>query len=230
MSRAMLSVLLPLALTLGCGQSPPNVTPVAPGKPLSKAEADAAFAEQAQFISFLDDVSVQPAPQADLKTLSLTDTTGNQVALGEVAPGRHLVVVMTRGFNGGICPYCSTQTARLIANYSQIQNLNAEVVLIYPLEADKSQSLLQDFLGKVNAINKKSAEELPPFPVLLDVGLKVVDTLGLRKDLSKPATYILDPAGSVRFAYVGNTLNDRPSVKAIVQQLQQLQAADKSGG
>jgi len=218
----------PLALTLGCGPSTPTVTPATPGKPLSQAEADAAFAEQARYINFLDDVSVQSAPQADLKTLSLTDTTGKQVVLGDVAPGRHLVVVMTRGFNGAICPYCSTQTARLIANYSQIQKLNAEVVLIYPLEADKNQSLLQDFLRKVNSVDKRSAEELPPFPVLLDVGLKVVDTLGLRKDLSKPATYILDPTGSVRFAYVGNTLNDRPSVKAIVQQLQQQQAAEKS--
>ena len=54
---------------------------------------------------------------------------------------------------------------------------------------------------------------------MLDVQLKVVDQLGIRKDLSKPATYILDKEGQTRFAYVGESLADRPSVKALLEQL-----------
>jgi peroxiredoxin len=226
--RRAICICLGLAMTLGCGSSAPPPA-VSAAKPLSAAEAEANFVESAKFINFLDDVLAQPLPQADLKSLGLVTQAGEPQILGEVAPGKHLVVVMTRGFNGAICPYCSTQTARLITNYQKIRDLNAEVVLIYPLEADKSATLLQDYLSRVNAINQQPREELPPFPVLLDVGLKVVDMLGIRKDLSKPATYILDPAGSVRFAYVGNALNDRPSVKAILQQLEQLQTAGKAG-
>jgi len=219
---------LGLAMIVGCGSGAPP--PLAsPAKPLSKAEADANFVESAKFINFLDDVPGQSLPAADLKSMSLVTQAGESRALGEVAPGKHLVVVMTRGYNGAICPYCSTQTARLIANYAKIQELNAEIALIYPVEVAADQPRAGEFLGKVNSINSRPPEELPPFPVLFDIGLKLVETLGLRKDLSKPATYILDPAGSVRFAYVGNTLNDRPSVKAILQQLEQLQAADKAG-
>ena len=61
-----------------------------------------------------------------------------------------------------------------------------------------------------------------PFPVLLDVALKGVDALGIRKDLSKPATYILDAQGRLQFAYVGNTLADRPSVQALLEQLDKI--------
>jgi peroxiredoxin len=61
--------------------------------------------------------------------------------------------------------------------------------------------------------------ERPPFPVVLDVGLAATDRLGLREDLAKPATYILDKEGRTRFAYVGRSLADRPSVKSILEQL-----------
>lgn len=60
------------------------------------------------------------------------------------------------------------------------------------------------------------------FPVVLDVELKAVDRLGIRKDLSKPATYIIDRDGRVRFAYVGANIADRPGVDAIVAQLDQI--------
>ena len=68
-----------------------------------------------------------------------------------------------------------------------------------------------------------------PFPIVLDVELKAVNQLGIRKDLSKPATYILDKQGQTRFAYVGDSLADRPSVKALLDQLDALNK-DASGG
>jgi hypothetical protein len=55
--------------------------------------------------------------------------------------------------------------------------------------------------------------------VLLDVELKGVDQLGIRKDLSKPATYIVDPAGNLRYAYVGEHIADRPSVAALLAEV-----------
>jgi peroxiredoxin len=57
---------------------------------------------------------------------------------------------------------------------------------------------------------------------VLDVELKAVDQLGIRKDLSKPATYVIDKEGKLRYAYVGKTLADRPSVKAILAELDQI--------
>jgi peroxiredoxin len=217
--------LLPL-LALGCGADDPPLRVV---PPRSVEGYDPYGNVDSENITFLDDVQGQLPPQTELKSLTLASLDGAPVTLGDVAPGRNLVVVMTRGFNGAVCPYCSTQTAQLVTNYKQLQALNTEVVLIYPLQAEQDSPYYQQFLGRVNSINGTDENELPPFPVVFDVGLKVVYLLGLRKDLSKPATYILDPQGSVRFAYVGETLSDRPSLKAILQQLKQLQPSDQSG-
>jgi peroxiredoxin len=174
-------------------------------------------------INFLDTVAAQPGPETEIAELSFTDRDGKSVKLRELGQEKNLVVVMTRGYNGAICPYCSAQTARLITNYQQIQALGAEVVLIYPLQQPADSPKLGDFLKRVHELNSAPPDQVVPFPILLDLGLQAVDILGIRKDLSKPATYILDRSGAVKFAYVGNSLADRPSVKAILDQLQQLQ-------
>ena len=62
-----------------------------------------------------------------------------------------------------------------------------------------------------------------PFPILLDEELKAVDFFKIRASLAMPSTYILDQQGQVRFAYVGTTVADRPSIDALLQQLDLLQ-------
>ena len=63
--------------------------------------------------------------------------------------------------------------------------------------------------------------------------LKGVSALGIREDLSKPATYIVDQDGAVRFAYVGANRADRPSVDAVLAELQSINHAgpeESAGG
>jgi peroxiredoxin len=54
---------------------------------------------------------------------------------------------------------------------------------------------------------------------LLDRDCTACDRLGIRADLAKPSTYVLDTKGNVTYAYVGETSTDRPSVKAVLDQL-----------
>jgi peroxiredoxin len=56
----------------------------------------------------------------------------------------------------------------------------------------------------------------------LDEDYQAVERLGIRADQAKPSTYILDKQGKVRFAYVGKDTTDRPSVKAMLDQLDKL--------
>ena len=63
-----------------------------------------------------------------------------------------------------------------------------------------------------------------PFALLLDQDLKAVELLGIRGDLAKPSTYILDKQGNAVFAFVGESTADRPSVKALLAQLDKLNA------
>jgi peroxiredoxin len=66
------------------------------------------------------------------------------------------------------------------------------------------------------------ADAEPAFPVVLDRNLAAVDRLGIRGAKAKPSTYILDRQGRVVYAYVGSGQADRPSVKAVLDQLDKL--------
>ncbi|MFG0296183.1 MAG: peroxiredoxin family protein [Maioricimonas sp. JB045] len=172
-------------------------------------------------IKFLDEAATNASPEAELTQLVFIDTDGNETSVSELAGDRHLVLVITRGNTTPICPYCSTQVARLIARYDEIAKRGAEVVAVYPIETGEDREKLDRFLE--NSRGRLDDPSLPiPFPVVLDVELKAVDRLGIRKDLSKPATYIIDKDGRVRFAYVGANIADRPGVDAIVAQLDQI--------
>ena len=64
-----------------------------------------------------------------------------------------------------------------------------------------------------------------PYPLVLDKDFAITDRLDIRGDLAKPSTYILDKKGDLVYAYVGANPTDRPSIKAVLNQLEQLQNA-----
>ncbi|MBC7854025.1 MAG: redoxin domain-containing protein [Pirellulaceae bacterium] len=204
-------------LLVGCG------TPTLPGDDGPSIK----FKDQAE--------SNTQTKSAELGDLSFVDSVGKQVDLAAYRGKSNLVLVVTRGlvgtekpnatpspYDGNICTFCSTQTSRLIANYSKFKQRNAEVLVVFPIARKSDSGRLEKFAARVQGAGKTAAAA--PFPLLLDVDLRAVDALGIRADLSKPATYILDKQGEVRFAYVGQSLSDRPSVKALLDQLDQINA------
>ncbi len=172
-------------------------------------------------ITFQDDVQTNASPSVSFADFAFLQLSNEELALRELVGQKNLVVVILKGNTGAVCPYCSTQTSRLIANYDEFSQRNTEVVVIYPIEKIEDRPAMDEFLAATRKLLDE--EERPvPFPLVLDVGLDAVDKLGLRAFLSKPATYILDRQGRVRFAYVGSSLADRPSIKAMLEQVDAL--------
>src|SRR5262245_39374 len=156
----------------------------------------------------------QTNAQVDPSNLDLTfiDKNGNSVDLKAYRGKKNVVLVVTRGFSGALCPFCTTQTSRLISQYDEFAKRDAEVLVVFPGPKDQ--------LGQFLKNAEKGGNSRPtPFPVLLDENFAAVNKLGIRGQLAKPSTYILDKQGQVRFAYVGATISDRPSVKALLKQL-----------
>jgi peroxiredoxin len=172
-------------------------------------------------IRFKDDTNSNASPSDAILNLAFVDQTGKTIRPRDLIGTHHLVLVFVRGYNGSVCPYCSAYTSGLISNYPGIAQRDTNVLIVYPIAKPDQKQRLEEFL---QATFQKSQSPIGtlPFPVVLDIGLKGVDALGIRKDLSKPATYILDKKGHVRFAYVGSSLADRPSIKAIIKQLDAL--------
>ena len=186
-------------------------------------------------LTFVDHAQTNaPLDGCDVGSLEFVNIDGQPVDLKQFRGQRNVVLVITRGNTSGtgppsayyrtICLYCATQTSRLIANYQAIRDRDAEVVVVFPIRQLADRDSVDQFH---EALRRDGTPGEPPFPLVLDVELHAVDQLGIRADLSKPATYILDKGGQVRFAYVGATIADRPSVQSMLDQLAAINADAK---
>lgn len=97
-------------------------------------------------------------------------------------------------------------------------------MVVFPIRQLADRGSVSEFH---EALRRTGAAAEPPFPLVLDVELRTVDQLGIRADLSKPATYIVDKQGHVRFAYVSANVADRPSVQSMLEQLAAINADAK---
>jgi peroxiredoxin len=171
-------------------------------------------------IQFMQVSESQPITIDDFSTLVFSDPEGNEVKLSDIMTKDYLVLVITRGWYGGVCFYCASQTSRWARRFDELEPYNAQLAVIFPTET-VDESVKIDELEKRIKKGQIPNEEIP-YPILLDINLSSVDQLGIRSDLAKPSTYIIDREGRVRFAYVGESIADRPTVDSVLKQLSQL--------
>lgn len=168
--------------------------------------------------------------EGTIGSLQFVTAMGEPFDLAQFRGQKNVVLVVTRGHLGtvpaklkgkllynDICMYCASQTSVLLNNHNEFKNRNAEVVVVFPVLASADSKQLTMFQEAIQ--NQGLNEPLPPLALLLDVELKAVDRLGIRENLAKPATYIVDKEGQTRFAYVGRTMADRPSLQSVLSQL-----------
>ena len=148
--------------------------------------------------------------------MDFVDTEGNEMGISDYEGQKNLLIVFTRGFSGRICPYCTTQTSRLISNYRDFAKRDTEVLLVFPGSTEQLPQFKKAGL-------LVAGEESVPFPILLDRDLQAVEKLGIQAQLAKPSTFILNKNGDVVLSYVGNSPQQRPSVKALLDVLDSLQ-------
>lgn len=168
--------------------------------------------EQIQFTEVAP--SNRPTGQ-EVEPATFIDRNGARVALADFRAKKNLVVIFTRGFPGYLCPLCTSYTAQVAHRYPEIAAAGAEVLVVFP----GSPENVDDFVRAAREIVDLEGEGALPFPVLLDVELRNVDLFGIRGDLSKPATYVIDREGKVRYAFVGELPHERPDVDVIIAEL-----------
>jgi peroxiredoxin len=99
----------------------------------------------------------------------------------------------------------------LAADYDKIKAAGADVVAISVDKPEKSREL-SDKLKR-------------PFPILSDVDHKVIDAYDLYNvdgKISKPATYILDTGGIVRWSFFEEDYKIRPLNEVILEELKKI--------
>jgi peroxiredoxin len=171
-------------------------------------------------VQFSDVTQSQPITIEDFSELRFTDENGKEIQLADIMTREYLVLVITRGWYNGVCFYCASQTSRWARRYDELDPYDAQLVVIFPTESEEDASKLGELTKRIKT-GEIPNDEIP-YPILLDIKLSGVDQLGIRAELAKPATYIIDRKGRVRFAYVGESIADRPTVDSILRQLEKL--------
>jgi peroxiredoxin len=143
------------------------------------------------------------------KDFSLPSAKGSAVALKDFAGKSKVVMVF---FRGDWCPFCRRQLSGFAANYDKYKAAGAEVIAISVDPPEK---------------NLKLSEQLKlPFPVLADLGHKVIDEYDILDKggvISRAAVFILDKQGIVRWSQVADDYKVRPLDDALIQELNKIQ-------
>ncbi len=203
-SHSYFVALLPTFL-VGCAETPPV------------PRVDASSAGGYAVSPFRDDAPANARPNDDTFPKTFVDRNGKLVDLTKYKGQKKVVLVVLRGIPlttpNEFCPSCLAQVESLLAYQSDFTDLGVEVLVVFPGPSERLGEFLQ------LASNRTPGEPEVRFPVLLDQDCSACDRLGIRADLAKPSTYILNTKGEVVYAYVGVTSTDRPSVRAILAQL-----------
>ena len=193
---------------------------VSPGQAPPPAATGNTTIPDAKAIVFKDDVTSNVEAPTGLDGLVFFDTRGQRVTLEKYLGRKNVVLVFTEGFGGGmLCPFCKTQTSRLVANYERFEQLDAEVLVVYPGARDH----LDEFIEAATQTERKQVDRVP-FPLVLDEDLSAVGFFKIASNLAHPSTFIIDKGGNVRLAYVGADMSaDRPSIAAMLGVLESIQ-------
>jgi peroxiredoxin len=144
---------------------------------------------------------VTTAPPA---TVTMRD--GNQIDLSTVWEKQKVVVVFYRG---GWCPHCQKQLAELQANQKQIADAGAIIVGISS-DSTEDANKTRDKLG----LN---------FELYSDPQLAVISKWGVEdvgQNIARPATFVVEPGGSITFRRIGTSPADHPTVEEVIAALE----------
>jgi peroxiredoxin len=179
-------------------------------------------------------VSAQKKPEglfinAKAPDFTALDQNGNSIRLKDLTKKGKVVIMFYRGY---WCPYCSKQLKGLEDSLQLIRDKGAQLIAITP--------------ETIEGIDKTIEKTKSSFPILSDVGLKIMKaydvnfevddrTVGRYKNASidllenngklnganlpVPAVYILDKRGVVIYRYFDSDYKKRPSVKELLDNL-----------
>ena len=169
-------------------------------------------------MKFKDAVKTNAEAPKNVADLVFTNPDGSKIKLGDYAGKKNVMLVFTEGFNGMLCPFCQTQTSRLVSNYQKFKDRNCEVIVVYPGSGEH----LEEFVEAALKTEKDQVDKVP-FPIVLDKDFAATSFFDINSKLAHPSTYLIDKNGGVQFAYVGDDMSaDRPSIKAMLQRLDKL--------
>ena len=152
-------------------------------------------------------------PEFSIRTLNK-----EKVTLAPLLKRGPVVLIILRGYPGYQCPFCTKQVGGLIADSREITKRKASLVLVYPGPADHLDKYAGEFI---------SGKDIPhSYKFCIDPDYSLTTKLGLRWDqpheTAYPSTFVIAKSGTVTFAKIGHSHEDRPPVSDVLAALDKL--------
>ena len=149
----------------------------------------------------------------------LSDSAGVRHDLHDLLGANATVILFLRGFWCGIC---TTQLQQLQQQHARLQHSGINAVVIM---TDKAETVA----GSLYAAPL-------PFPILIDADRAATRAWGVldpattapqsQSNVTRPATFVLDREGVIRYFHIGSGMLDRPSIAMVTQTAEQVAKAD----
>lgn len=168
--------------------------------------------------SLAADAAKPPAVGEQAADFTLKNLAGEEVQLSKLHKQGPVVLVVLRGYPGYQCPACSAQVGDFTARAGKFAAEKANVVLVYPGQADGLGERAGEFVA---------GKALPEgFHLVTDPDYSFTKAYHLRWDkegeTAYPATFVIDAAGKVRFVQISQTHGNRVKATAVLEQLKKL--------
>ncbi|NUP18562.1 MAG: AhpC/TSA family protein [Streptomyces sp.] len=149
---------------------------------------------------------------------SLPSASGKTVALGELLADGPVVLTFYRG---AWCPYCNLALRSLQQHHDAIAARAARLVAVSPQIPDESLSLAEKHALSFDVLSDLGSDTAKQYGLAFDLPddlAAVYDTLGFdlqrvngghARTLPLPATYVIDPEGTIRWAFVATDYTTR---------------------
>lgn len=162
----------------------------------------------------------------------LNNASGDLIRLNDQLKKGSVVLTF---FRGEWCPFCSMELQALNKIEAQIGALNAHILSVHPQRMANSLSLTTQFNLKFDVLSDPNQEVLEAYQVRFELNKTIrelyLDTFGfdLRQlnangewNLPVPATYIIDPQGTIRYRHFDHDYMKRMEPEAILEALREL--------
>lgn len=198
---------------------------------LNDASSSEFLQKQAELIRTLHELGVGGRALAtgdSAPDFSLPDQVGAHVRISDLL---RMGSVVLSFFRGAWCPYCETELRALHMALPEIQRRGAKLIAVSPQSLDRSMSMAERLLLDYSILEDSGNEVAKQFGLAFEIPeefrgyhdenmAKISDYNGdLSYLLPVPATYVIDPAGIVRFAYVDADYTHRAEPSEVIEVL-----------
>ena len=111
-------------------------------------------------IRFSEISQSQPITIEDFSELRFTTSDGEELALADVMSRDYLVLVITRGWYGGVCVYCASQTSRWARRFDELDPYDAQLAVVFPTETAEESSKVSELTKRIKG-GQIPNEEIP---------------------------------------------------------------------